>query len=87
MRPYPHLDFLASSDPPHDLAIPALGAGTGGLPIDRCAQLTHHALSHTLTQRPHPSLREITLVLWRPADLIAFDQAFTHGLEREASDT
>jgi O-acetyl-ADP-ribose deacetylase (regulator of RNase III) len=69
------------------LAIPALGAGTGGLPIDRCAQLTHHALSHTLTQRPHPSLREITLVLWRPADLIAFDQAFTHGLEREASDT
>ncbi len=71
-----HTLSLAASLSLRTLAIPALGAGTGGLHITDCAHVTHDTLNRLLSQEPHRSLREITLVLWQPTDLFAFDQAF-----------
>lgn len=59
------------------LAIPALGAGTGGLGIQRFAELIHRALRDFTERVASPSLSSVSLVLWTNHDF----QAVTRHLD------
>jgi O-acetyl-ADP-ribose deacetylase (regulator of RNase III) len=57
------------------VAFPALGAGSGGLPIDQCAQLFREELTAYLQARGS-HLDRVLLVLWTKNDFDAFVRAF-----------
>jgi O-acetyl-ADP-ribose deacetylase (regulator of RNase III) len=57
------------------VAFPALGAGSGGLPIGQCARLFREELTAYLRGSGKP-LARILVVLWTKSDFDAFAEAF-----------
>lgn len=57
------------------VAFPALGAGSGGLPIDQCARLFRKELTEYLTAGGS-RLDRVLLVLWTKSDFDAFAEVF-----------
>ncbi len=54
------------------VALPALGCGTGGLPVERCAAILRDAIAAHTGEAPS----RVIVVLWTQADFDAFAGAF-----------
>ena len=67
------------------VAFPALGAGSGGLPIDQCARLFREELTACLAAGGS-HLDRILLVLWTKSDFDAFVEVFRSFEQNRAGD-
>lgn len=67
-------NILLASEKHHikQLAIPALGAGTGGLQMQTCATLMIQEIIAFYQAQPAPQLTELKLLLWRKKDYDTF---------------
>ena len=57
------------------IALPALGTGVGGFPIDEAARVMIDATRSALLSTPQTSLKRVLFVLFTPDALQAFEQA------------
>ncbi len=57
------------------IALPALGTGVGGFPVDEAAQVMIEATCHALYSTPQTSLKQVLFVLFTPDALEAFERA------------
>jgi O-acetyl-ADP-ribose deacetylase (regulator of RNase III) len=62
------------------IALPALGTGVGGFPIDEAARAMIEATSTELHRTPQTSLQQVVFVLFTEAARQAFEQALAQGL-------
>ena len=56
------------------LAIPALGAGTGGLPMNRCAEILITQIQRFYQGKTDSKMKQIKIILWRKKDFDTFIQ-------------
>jgi O-acetyl-ADP-ribose deacetylase len=57
------------------IALPALGTGVGGFPVDEAARVMIDATCNALRSTPQTSLKRVLFVLFTPDALEAFEQA------------
>lgn len=62
------------------IAIPAVGTGIAGFPIDECARVMAESLSHALTIGWQP--QEVRFVLFDESSKTAFDAAFWRAFSK-----
>jgi O-acetyl-ADP-ribose deacetylase len=62
------------------VALPALGTGVGGFPVEAAAQVMIEATSVFLRNTPQQSLKRVLFVLFTPDALRAFEEALTKGI-------
>jgi O-acetyl-ADP-ribose deacetylase len=59
------------------MALPALGTGVGGFPVDEAARVMIDATCHMLQSAPQTSLKQVLFVLFTSDAFQAFEQALT----------
>ena len=57
------------------MALPALGTGVGGFPVDEAARVMIDATCNVLRSTPQTSLKQVVFVLFTPDARQAFEQA------------
>jgi O-acetyl-ADP-ribose deacetylase (regulator of RNase III) len=74
-----HVFRLAKEHRVKTIAIPAVGTGIAGFPMDECATVMAHCLGHALAEGWHPT--EIRFVLFGEGARRAFETAFRATFE------
>ena len=63
------------------IALPALGTGVGGFPVDEAARVMIDATCNVLRSTPQTSLKQVVFVLFTPDARQAFEQALARVLQ------